>query len=107
MYINIKIANKKKLQLKALVNSEYTHIRINKQLVKEEQIKTKLIDRSFEIFNTDRTKNKEVTRFVLLELEINKYIEKIDATVINLNNIDIFLEYDQLVKYSPEVNQNK
>ena len=63
---------------------------IDEQLIKEERIKTKLVEIFFKLFNTNRTKNKEVTRFVLLELEINKYIEKIDATVINLNNIDIF-----------------
>jgi len=34
--------------------------------VKEKRIKTEPIDRLFEVFNTDRTKNKEVTRFTLL-----------------------------------------
>jgi len=29
-----------------------------------------------------------------LELEINRYIKKIDTVVINLNTIDMFLEYD-------------
>jgi len=36
---NIKTANRKKLWLKTLVNSGYTHIGINKHLVKEEKIK--------------------------------------------------------------------
>jgi len=40
----MKTSNRKRLQFKALVNSEYTHTRIDKQLVKEEQIKTELID---------------------------------------------------------------
>ena len=40
----MKISNRKKLQLKTLVNSEYTHTRIDKQLVKKKQIKTELID---------------------------------------------------------------
>ena len=34
---------------------------IDKQLVKKERIMTKPIDRSFKIFNVDRTKNREVT----------------------------------------------
>jgi len=42
------------------VDSRYTHTEINKQLVKEEQIKTKPADIAFEVFNTDRTKNREV-----------------------------------------------
>ena len=77
----MKTSNEKKLQLKILVNSEYTHTRINKQLVKEKWIKMEPIDRSFEIFNTDETKNGEVTKFTLLKLEINRHIEKINTVV--------------------------
>ena len=77
----MKTSNEKKLQLKILVNSEYTHTRINKQLVKEKWIKMEPIDRSFEIFNTDETKNGEVTKFTLLKLEINRHIEKINTAV--------------------------
>ena len=65
------------------------------------------MDRSFEVFNADRTKNKEVMRFVLLKLEINKHIEKINIVVIDLNSMDIFLEYDWLIKYNLEVNQDR
>jgi len=61
MHTNIKTKNRKKLWLQALVNSEYTHTRIDKQLVKEEKIKTEPMDRSFKVFNADRTKNREVT----------------------------------------------
>ena len=41
--------------------------------MKEEQIKTEPIDRLFEVFNADGTKNREVIIFVLLELEINRH----------------------------------
>jgi len=61
MCTNVKTLNRKKLQLKVLVNSECIHTGINKQLVKEERIKTELIDRLFEVFNVDSTKNREVT----------------------------------------------
>ena len=77
---------------------------INKQLVKKEQIKRELMDRSFEVFNIDGTKNREITRFAPLELEINKHTEKINVTVTDLNCIDIFLGYNWLVKHNPEVN---
>ena len=33
------------------------------------------MDRLFEVFNINRTKNGEVTRFVLLKLEINRHRE--------------------------------
>lgn len=62
--------------------------------MKKEQIKMELLNRSFEVFNADRTKNEEVTRFVLLEWEINRHTERIDIAVIDLNNTDIFLGYN-------------
>jgi len=43
--------------------------------VKEERIKIELKNKSFEVFNTDETKNGEVTRFVPLKVKINKYKE--------------------------------
>ena len=58
--------NRKKLQLKALVNSSCTHTGINKQLVKEERIKMEPMNRSFEVFNTNRTKNGKVIQFAPL-----------------------------------------
>jgi len=57
------------------VNSECTHTGIGKQLVKEERIKMEPMDRSFEVFKTDGTKNGEVTRFAPLEVEINGHKE--------------------------------
>ena len=52
------------------------------------------MDRLFEVFNTNKTKNREVIRFVPLELEINEHIKQINTAVINLNGIDMPLEYD-------------
>jgi len=47
------------------------------------------MDRSFEVFNIDGTKNREITRFAPLELEINKHTERINVTVTDLNGINI------------------
>ena len=99
--------SKYQIERKAQVDLECIYMRIDKQLVKEEQIKMEPIDRSFRVFNIDRTKNKEVTRFVLLELEINRHMEKIDVAVTDLNSTNMFLEYDWLIKYNPEVNWGK
>ena len=71
MQTNIKTKNGKELRLQALMDSGYIHTGINEQLVKEEKIKTEPIERSFKVFNTDGTKNREVTRFAPLEVEIN------------------------------------
>ena len=35
------------------------------------------LSRSFKVFNTDGTKNIQVTQFASLELEINGYMEKL------------------------------
>ena len=86
------------------MDSRCTYTGINKQLVKEEKIKTEPMDRSFKVFNIDGMKNGEVTQFALLEVKINRYKEQINAAVIDLNSTDMFLGYNWLVKYNPEVN---
>ena len=96
--------NGKNLKVKALVDSECTHTGMNKQLVKNKRIQTKLINFSFEVFNADRTKNGEVTRVVPLEIQINGHKEQLEAAITDLNEMDMFLEYDWLVKHNPEVN---
>ena len=49
----------------------------------------------------DRTKNREVTKVASLEIKINGYKKQLKAAVIDLNETDIFLEYDWLVKNNP------
>ena len=60
MHNNIKTKNRKELKLQALVDSGYTHTRINKQPIKEKRIRTEPMNRSFEVFNADGIKNEEV-----------------------------------------------
>jgi len=67
----------------------------------------KPMNRLFKAFNANKTKNRKVTKFVLLELKINRHIEKINTIVTNLTNTDMFLKYDWLVKHNPEVNWDK
>ena len=101
MQANIKM---KKLEVKALVDSEYTHTGIHEQLVKDKKIPTKHINFSFEVFNADGTKNGEMTKVAPLEIEIDRHTEQLEAVVIDLDRTDMFLGYDWLVKHNPEVN---
>jgi len=104
MQADIKTKNRKKLKVKALVDSGCTHTGIDEQLVKDKRIQMKLINFSFEVFNTDRTKNGKVTKVVPLEIKINRHKETLEAAVINLDGTDMFLGHDWLVKHNPEVN---
>ncbi len=104
MQANVKTKNGKKLKVKALVDFRYTHTGIDKQLVKDKRIQTKLINFSFEVFNANGTKNREVTKIMPLEVEINRYKETLEATVMDLDRTDMFLEHDWLVKHNLEVN---
>ena len=100
----MKTKNSKNLKVKTLVDSGYTHMGIDEQLVKEKWIQTKLINFSFKVFNADETKNREVIKVVPLEIEINRYKEQLEAVVTNLNRTDMFLGHNWLVKHNPEVN---
>ncbi len=96
--------NGKKLKVKALVDSRCTHMGIDEQLVKDRRIQIKPINFSFEVFNTDRTKNGEVTKVASLEIEINRHKETLEAVVTDLNGTNMFLGHNWLVKHNPEVN---
>ena len=103
MQANVKTENGKKLKVKALVNSGCTHTGIDEQLVKDKRIQMKLINFSFEVFNTDGTKNGEVTKVAPLEVKINGHKETLEAVVMDLDGTDMFLGHDWLVKHNPEI----
>ena len=64
----------------------------------------KPINFSFKVFNADGIKNKEVIRVVSLEIEINGYKKQLEAAVIDLDEMDMFLGHYWLVKHNSEVN---
>ena len=89
---DVKTKNGKKLKVKALVDSRCIHTGIDEQLVKDKRIQTKPINFLFEVFNTDRMKNEEVTRVVPLEIEINGHKEQLEVLWNTLDtNIFLFL----------------
>jgi len=96
--------NGKKLKVKALVDSRCIHTEIDEQLVKNKRIQMKLINFSFQVFNPDGMKNREVTKMAPLEVEINRYKKTLEAAVIDLDGTDIFLGHDWLVKHNLEIN---
>ena len=67
-------------------------------------MQTKPINFSFGVYNANRTKNGDITKIALLEVKINEHKEYIEAAVMDLNGIDMFLGHNWLVKHNPEVN---
>jgi len=49
-------------------------------------------------------KNGEMTKMASLEIEINRHKEQLEAAVMDLNRMDMFLGHNWLVKHNPEVN---
>jgi len=76
------------------VDSRYTHTEINEQLVKDKRIQMKPINFSFKVFNTDGTKNGEVTKVAPLEIEINEHKKQLEVAVTDLNSMDMFLGHN-------------
>jgi len=94
MQADIKTKNSKKLKVKALVDSGCTHTGIDKQLVKDKRIQTKLINFLFKVFNANGTKNGEVTKVAPLEIEINRHKKTLEVVVTDLDGTDMFLGHD-------------
>ena len=96
--------NRKSLKVEVLVDSGCTQTGIDEQLVKEKRIQMKPINFSFEVFNVNGMKNREVTKVASLEIKINRHKEQLEAAVTDLNGTDMFLGHDWLVKHNTEVN---
>ena len=68
-----------------------------------------MLKKSFDVYNSDRSRNSEKTikEFVLLELNSNRHIKQIDTVVLEIKETDLFLEHNWLVEHNPEVNWKK
>jgi len=76
------------------VDSRYTHTGIDEQFIKDKRIQMKPINFSFKVFNTDGTKNGEVTKVAPLEIEINEHKKQLEVAVTDLNSMDMFLGHN-------------
>jgi len=64
---------------------------------------------TIEIYNLDGTQNKygKIKEIVLITLEAGGHTEQINAVVSGIMEIDLFLGYDWLEKYNPEIDWKK
>ena len=62
--------------------------------IKDKRIQIKPINFSFEVFNADGTKNREVIKVAPLKIKINSHKEQLETIVTDLNRTDMFLGHD-------------
>jgi len=105
VHLTIKTKDRRKLKVKALINSGCTNTTIARKTVEEKEISTKSLPRSFNVYNSDGSRNGEKTirEFVLLEINSNRYIKQIAIVVSEIKEMNLFLEHDWLVEHNPEV----
>jgi len=105
VHLTIKIENGRKLKVKALIDSGCTNTTIARKTVEEKGIPTKLLPKSFNVYDSDGSRNGEKTikKFVPLEINSNGHIKQINAVVSEIKETDLFLGHDWLVEHNPEV----
>ena len=96
MYPTIKTKDRRKLKVKALINSKCTNTTITRKTVEEKGISTKSLSRPFNVYNSDGSRNGEKTirEFVPLEINSNGHIEQINAVVSEIKKTDLFLGHN-------------
>ncbi|KXN83970.1 hypothetical protein AN958_00614 [Leucoagaricus sp. SymC.cos] len=82
--------------VKALINSGYTHTCISEDEVKKLGIPIKLVNKSFKVFNVDRTPSghKLITHYADITLDTHGHKEQIEVVVTTLDSADVFLGHD-------------
>ena len=105
MHPTIKTKDRRKLKVKALIDSGCTNTTITRKTVEEKGISTKSLPRPFNVYNSDGSRNGEKTikEFVPLKINSNGHIKQIDAVVSEIKETDLFLGHDWLVEHNPEV----
>jgi len=96
VYPTIKTKDRRKLKVKALINSRCTNTTITRKTVEEKGISTKSLSRPFNVYNSDGSRNGEKTirEFVPLEINSNGHIEQINAVVSEIKKTDLFLGHN-------------
>jgi len=101
----IKTRDGRKLKGKALIDSRCTNTTITRKTIEEKGIPTKLLPKPFNMYNLDGSRNGEKTirEFVPLEINLNGHVEQIDAIVLEIKEMNLFLGHDWLVEHNLEV----
>ena len=96
VYPTIKTKDRRKLKVKALINSRCTNTTITRKTVEEKGISTKSLPRLFNMYNSDGSRNREKTirEFIPLEINSNRHIKQIDAVVSEIKETDLFLGHN-------------
>jgi len=92
----IKTKDGRKLKVKALIDSRCMNTTITRKTIEEKGISTKSLPKPFDVYNSDRSRNREKTikEFVPLEINSNRHIEQINVVVSEIKETDLFLGHD-------------
>jgi len=96
VYPTIKTKDRRKLKIKALIDSKCTNTTIARKTVEEKGIPTKLLPKPFNVYNSDRSRNGEKTirEFVPLKINSNRHIKHVDVVVSEIKETNLFLGHD-------------
>ncbi len=105
--VQIKISgNSTKIVTTALVDSGCTSSAINRAFVKKHNIPTYATAAPIPVYNADGTRNQggSIMRYTEICLMIGDHTERIDLTVTELGDRQIFLGHDWLDRHNPIIN---
>ena len=94
----IRLDNNSQTDTRALIDSGCTGSCINQQFIANYKIFTKWMPLAIPVYNVDGTLNKNgsIKEFIILQLIINNYYKCINLAITELENINLFLEYNWL-----------
>jgi hypothetical protein len=89
----------------AMINLGCTHTCIGEKIAKEKNILTWKLAKSMIARNADRTmtRNKQITDFVKVEIEVNGHKEDLEAVVTPLDSLGLLLGHNWLTYNNPEI----
>src|SRR5712692_8196463 len=98
----------KKINVAALFDSGCNGSNIDHCFVLRNKIPTRQVQNPMKVNNADGMENKHgmIKEYVILRVQIDKHIEELEFTVMQLNSTNVFLGLDWLRHHNPLVNWN-
>lgn len=98
--------NRKSKDIVAMVDSGASTLFLNKQFVRENNVKTRRLKKPIAVYNIDGTPNKAgaIEEIAVLALTIGEHVEKTVFTITDIGPEDVIIGIDWLRRHNPEIN---